>query len=647
METPVLLLTYNRPQLTKRVLNRLQDVGINQVYVSIDGPKTTEDQAKINEIRQVLDLYNSHIVATKFSGENLGCRNAVINGINWFFSHVEEGMILEDDCLPSKHFFPYATQLLNKHRNNQEIGMISGNNPLGKWDNENDLFCSRIGHIWGWATWKNRWLSFDPKLPKIDDFINSKGFKRAFGPTKLALHRKQLTLDSLNGKIDTWDYQWTSHLLMKNQLAITPRVNLVENIGLEGIGTNINHKPKWISNSTSQIALDLTSLSMEADREYEMEVELTRHLDSQTRGNSATYHCIGAKKEELPKVLIINSTDIGGGAEKISLSIFEELQKRGCSVQLLVSVKKSDRDCVVEIRDFQKQVEAFNPDILHVHNLHGTNVSLAQISAIAKRHPVLFTLHDTWLLSGKSNHPFTLSAEMSNLLELKARKKTLKERLAFIENPNVRFTAPSQWMRELFVTKMRKYCHYIPNGVDEIASKEFVDIPSKNYILFVANNPETNPYKDYQTLVFAWEKANEHFNEKGCDLIVIGGTQSIEKVGNQRLIKMAKQPNYTVRELMRNARLVIQSSKLDNAPLTILESHSAGTKVIGSLVGGIPEMLDTQEQSWLFTAGSVVELASNLAEALSKQQNGSTLTHATTETMVNTYIGHYIELTNA
>jgi hypothetical protein len=223
METPVLLLVYNRPKQTLRLLQQLKDCGATTVFVSGDGPKNSLDKRKSDEVKSCVNRFSSMIPASRFSETNRGCKSAVIDGINWFFEHVEEGIILEDDCLPSEHFFPFINELLNRYREAKKVQMISGNNPLGTWDSEGNHFFSRIGHIWGWATWKNRWNQFNSNLPELQKFILNNGFERAFGPTRLAKNRKQLTLQSVQGKIDTWDYQWMAHILMENGLAVVPQ----------------------------------------------------------------------------------------------------------------------------------------------------------------------------------------------------------------------------------------------------------------------------------------------------------------------------------------------------------------------------------------------------------------------------------------
>ena len=67
-------------------------------------------------------------VHTLFREQNLGCKLAVSEAINWFFEHVEAGVILEDDCLPHPMFFPFCAELLERYRDDERVMVISGNN---------------------------------------------------------------------------------------------------------------------------------------------------------------------------------------------------------------------------------------------------------------------------------------------------------------------------------------------------------------------------------------------------------------------------------------------------------------------------------------------------------------------------------------
>ena len=646
METPVLLLAYNRPEQTSRVLQSLRKNGAKRVYVSIDGPKNASDRTQINAVKSAVDSCRDIVVETSQSDKNLGCKQGVITGIDWFFNRVEEGIILEDDCLPSEHFFPFVNDMLNRYRDTKEVYMISGCNPAGKWDCDAGHFFTRVGQVWGWATWKNRWQSFNPDLPHFNSFVNSFGFEKNFGPTKMAASRKRLTELSLKGEIDTWDYQWNVHILMDNGVAAIPERNLVQNIGFEASGTNIQSKPNWIVTETSAKAIEVDDRSIEIDREFEMELELAKRSNLPAQESLNYYRRKGNSSTRNLKILLINSTDIGGGAEKIAYTIHEQLLSFGHDSRLLVEVKKSDSDCVTEITNWQQQVSEFDPDVIHIHNLHGTSIDLKAFAEISARIPVLFTAHDSWLATGSITHPFVYQPDSLSLLELLEWKKESEKRKSLISNSKIRFSAPSQWMRELLYNALEKRAFHVPNGTDSAPPVE-VNPPSDNFILFVANQPVTNPYKDFDTLKKAWKKANQELKDEGLDLVVLGGKSSTEKVENQTIFLEEFKSSSEVLGYMAKAKFVVHSSLQDNAPLAILEAHAVGTKVVASMVGGIPELLDSEECEWLYEPKNVDDLATKLLEASRVTSDCKRTNQSTFDSIVQAYLGHYYQLVNA
>jgi len=56
-----------------------------------------------------------------YSDVNQGCRLGVSRAITWFFEQVEEGIMLEDDCLPHPDFFSYCTTLLERYRHDSRV----------------------------------------------------------------------------------------------------------------------------------------------------------------------------------------------------------------------------------------------------------------------------------------------------------------------------------------------------------------------------------------------------------------------------------------------------------------------------------------------------------------------------------------------
>jgi glycosyltransferase involved in cell wall biosynthesis len=84
--------------------------------------------------------------------------------------------------------------------------------------------------------------------------------------------------------------------------------------------------------------------------------------------------------------------------------------------------------------------------------------------------------------------------------------------------------------------------------------------------------------------------------------------------------------------------------------LTVLEAHSVGKYVMGSLVGGIPELMDEEEQMWLYEPDNVNDLCEKLVSALSSEIRGRETRDKdlpSVQSMVNTYLGHYFNLINA
>ncbi len=231
---PVLLLIFNRPDHTEVLINRLRKIKPKFIYVAADGARAGNENDKINVpiTRSLIETIDWDCTITKlFRNENLGCGLAVSSAITWFFQHVEEGIILEDDCIPNESFFPFCEEMLNYYRYEEKVMHVSGNNfQLGQKRGEASYYFSTYPHIWGWATWRRAWNHYEFNLPNpkdipVDKFryhlLPIRGIKQAY-----------------EGKVNTWDYQWTYALYKMKGMAVIPQVNLVENIGFLS-GTHI------------------------------------------------------------------------------------------------------------------------------------------------------------------------------------------------------------------------------------------------------------------------------------------------------------------------------------------------------------------------------------------------------------------------
>jgi hypothetical protein len=250
--TPILFLIFNRPNTTKIVFSKIKELKPKYLFVSADGarPDKPNEKEKCNLARSVIDDIDWDCeLKTNFSDVNLGCKNAVSSAITWFFQNVNEGIILEDDCLPDISFFHFCESLLEKYRNDNRIMHIGGVNfQDGAKRGDGSYYFSKISHVWGWATWKRAWDKYDVNITNLPEFVKQNAIANVYPNTKM---QKYFLIDFnlvYKHQKDTWDFQWTFTLAVNNGLAIIPNKNLVSNIGFGADATHTVLKSDSASN---------------------------------------------------------------------------------------------------------------------------------------------------------------------------------------------------------------------------------------------------------------------------------------------------------------------------------------------------------------------------------------------------------------
>lgn len=255
-ETPIALIIFNRPHQTHLVMERLRSLKPAKLLIVADGPRPyrpgeTELCEKTQAIALNVDWECE--VLTNFSSENLGCRDRVISGLNWVFSHVENAVILEDDCLPDDTFFPFCTEMLERFRDDTTIGMVSGNNYLfGLHSIKESYYASHYPHIWGWATWRRAWELCDPQMSDwrlLDEGNRASWHQERRHSRSEATHWNRAFNAVAASEIDTWDFQWVYTMFQNHMLSIVPKQNLVSNTG---IGAGATHTQKVTLEATAR-----------------------------------------------------------------------------------------------------------------------------------------------------------------------------------------------------------------------------------------------------------------------------------------------------------------------------------------------------------------------------------------------------------
>ena len=238
LSTAVLFLVFNRPDTTAQVFEAIRQAKPPRLYIAADGPREgREGEAqKVAQVREIATAVDWPCeVKTLFREENLGCKYAVSGGISWFFEHEEQGIILEDDCLPSQSFFWFCEELLERYRDDEQIFIISGFNKQQQWHAEkHDYFFSNFGGIWGWASWRRAWKHYDEKMSGLEQKAKEQFFERLLGKRLGKVRRRQLLnakMANETGLINTWDYPWGYSRHINAGLACVPSVSLITNVG--------------------------------------------------------------------------------------------------------------------------------------------------------------------------------------------------------------------------------------------------------------------------------------------------------------------------------------------------------------------------------------------------------------------------------
>jgi hypothetical protein len=238
LDTPTLLIVFNRPKETQKVFAAIRKARPRQLFIAADGARLdhatdVENCRKVREIVSKIDW--NCTIQTLFRDENIGCRQGVGQAITWFFEHVEEGIILEDDCLPHPSFFVFCQIMLEKYRYTEGVLQVAGTNYLyGKYAHRhNGYYFSAHSGIWGWATWRRAWSKFEDTLDGWEAFQPILKERIQHVPQYQSLLRMYALTAA--GQLDTWDTIWNYHFHRHQGLCVTPNGNLVRNIGWSGV----------------------------------------------------------------------------------------------------------------------------------------------------------------------------------------------------------------------------------------------------------------------------------------------------------------------------------------------------------------------------------------------------------------------------
>lgn len=356
------------------------------------------------------------------------------------------------------------------------------------------------------------------------------------------------------------------------------------------------------------------------------------------------------------KIMILNGNVSGGGAAQIAHMIYEGEKQKGIEAFFVAGwgEKNQKADLIICKNVIAKMLHAIrrelhggvcysNPyaankiikfikrnkiDLVHIHNIANSYIGIKDVATIASVCPVVWTLHEMWSFTGHCGHSYDcmewkegcLNCDNLNYLPKVNRNCTAKvwiEKKRSFTNRNIYFVTPSKWLerkaRESFLKNEKILT--INNGISfgkqvRKVSTECNDILK---VLFVAGDIN-NPYKGLDIL----ERALELISESELITINIMGEGSLsDKINRKYAVsyygtvtdKKQKEEIYLASDLL------IVPSRQENFPTVILEAFACGVPVVGSNVGGIPEIIG-ENCGWVMKENSPDELCNILKKIL-------------------------------
>ena len=255
-------------------------------------------------------------------------------------------------------------------------------------------------------------------------------------------------------------------------------------------------------------------------------------------------------------------------------------------------------------------ISDINPDIIHLHNIHGFYVHCGMLFSYIKEKqiPVVWTLHDCWSFTGwcayfdysKCNkwrtHCFDCPSKKDYpkaWITSRARSNYELKKNTFTGVKNLVLVTPSQWLADLTRESfLRNYpVRVINNGVNLDAFKpksnnikEKLGISDKKMILAVAGGLAKRKGRDYLL------KLPSMLTDKEC-LVILGiNADQQSLLPKTRCIGIPYTNSVeSLAEIYSAADVFINTTLEDNFPTTNLEALACGTPVITFETGGSVE----------------------------------------------------------
>lgn len=384
------------------------------------------------------------------------------------------------------------------------------------------------------------------------------------------------------------------------------------------------------------------------------------------------------------KVLVVNTSEMAGGAAIAACRLTEALNRHGVKARLLVRDKQSERTttCVVPSKGLQGMLlkwaflwerarvwmanrfhqkglwhvdlgiggadivsipEFREADIIHLHWVNQGFLSLKELRRILRSgKPVIWTMHDMWPCTAICHHARDCNRFQSHCQECPQLLYPSRRDLSFwvfdrkatiYPEGNLTFVACSEWLasearksrllagKEVISIPNTYNHHAFCPGSREEARRRFT-LPKNLRLLLFACQKVTNERKGLDYLFEALRSKPIYHWQGRLGLVVVG--EMAEDVAYSVPFPIYRQDYINEEEdmalLYRAVDLFVTPSLEENLPNTIMEAMACATPCVGFDIGGIPEMIDHEKNGYVARYRDAEDLARGINFVLDEER---------------------------
>ena len=232
---PILVIGYSRKTGIANLLNSMNPMEVASIHLAIDGSDSEDIRVTQKGIVQLVTRYcDEHSIPMRvwMREENLGVAVSIITALDWFFSEVSFGVILEDDLTLGTDFFKFIRRGLESLQNDSNLLMVSGDFFLTSYDSHRPAYLTNYPLIWGWATNSQNWAQIRRGILSNRRPSSLIGFSRKKNYWRVG------ALRVLRGQVDTWDIAFADYMISENKFCLFPSVNLISNMGADSFAAH-------------------------------------------------------------------------------------------------------------------------------------------------------------------------------------------------------------------------------------------------------------------------------------------------------------------------------------------------------------------------------------------------------------------------